>query len=133
MRIVMPTRPFSLADAVGMSSAVSNRPEGAAFVPQARYWAPGSKEKSEAEFQMFADGGELENFGLIGLLRRRVERLIVFVNTLHPLSERMNFREPFEAIGIDPFIPPLCCEQTPRSKTSRSWRHCFNAIDGSGE
>ena len=107
MRIVMPTRPFSLADAVGMSSAVSNRPEVAAFVPRARYWAPGSKEEPETEFQIFADGGELENFGLIGLLRRRVERLIVFVNTLHPLSERMNFREPFETIGIDPFIPPL--------------------------
>ena len=107
MRIVMPTHPFSLADAVGMSSAVSNRPEGAAFVPQARYWPPGSEEIPSTEFQMFADGGEIENFGLIGLLRRRVERLIVFVNTLHPLSERMEFREPFETIGIDPFIPPL--------------------------
>ena len=95
VRVAPPPRPFTLADATGATSASAARDAGAAFVPRVRHWAVGADGGRPAHFHSFADGGDLENFGLLALLRRRVERIVVFVNTLQPLED------------IDPYIPPL--------------------------
>ena len=95
VRVTLPPRPFTLADATGATSASAAREAGAAFVPRVRHWPVGARGGQPAHTHSFADGGDLENFGLIALLRRRVERIVIFVNTLHPLED------------IDPYIPPL--------------------------
>ena len=107
VRIVPPARPFTLADAAGAASASSFHPAGAAFVPRAPHWPVGATAGPPARTLAFADGGDVENFGLIALLRRRVERIVVFVNTLHPLAETVRPAAAAGAAGIDPYIPPL--------------------------
>ncbi len=107
VRVARPRRPFTLADATGATSASSVRDAGAAFVPQARYWPPSGAGGQREQVLSFGDGGDVENFGLIALLRRRVERIVVFVNTLHPLAAEVRPEVGSGAAGIDPYIPPL--------------------------
>jgi hypothetical protein len=57
------------------------------LIPEEEYW-PISKsgEIQKAEKYRFTDGGNLENFGLITLLQRGVEKIVVFVNTNVPIT-----------------------------------------------
>lgn len=85
---------FRLADAVGTSSAAfaaqvaQTIPEElltdilalGSIIPEEPYWSVGQK-NTPAELYRFADGGSLENFGLISLLQRKVEKIVVFINT----------------------------------------------------
>ena len=136
VRVVPPDRQFTLADVTGATSVSSTRAATAAFVPRMPHWPPGVRaverrgllkdwvgRRAEPQatngglgrdggqpgrLHAFADGGDIENFGLIALLRRRVERIVVFVNTLHPLAERVRpAAASGEEAGIDPYIPPL--------------------------
>ncbi len=90
---------FRLADAVGTSSAAfavtiaqSERDEivtdllaFGSIIPRERYWSPGGA-NAEASPYGFGDGGSLENFGVLSLLQRDVDRLVVFVNTNTPID-----------------------------------------------
>lgn len=107
IRVVPPSRPFTLADAAGATSVTSTRAATAAMVPRARHWPPGADDGQPGRVHSFGDGGDIENFGLIALLRRRVERIVVFVNTLHPLAAEVRPGATSGALGIDPYIPPL--------------------------
>ena len=107
IRVVPPSRPFTLADATGATSVTSTRAATAAMVPRARHWPPGADDGQPGRVHSFGDGGDIENFGLIALLRRRVERIVVFVNTLHPLAAEVRPGATSGALGIDPYIPPL--------------------------
>ena len=107
IRVVPPARPFTLADATGATSVTSTRAATAALVPRARHWPPGANDGQPGRVHSFGDGGDIENFGLIALLRRRVERIVVFVNTLHPLAAEVRPGAPSGALGIDPYVPPL--------------------------
>lgn len=113
VRVARPPRPFTLADATGATSASSTRAAAAALVPQVRYWPMGVGGAQPEHVHSFADGGDVENFGLIALLRRRVERIVVFVNTLHPLAEEVRPEALSGRAGIDPYIPPLFGYATP--------------------
>ena len=107
VRVALPPRPFTLADATAATSASAARAAALPFVPQARHWPPGGDDGRPGRVHSFADGGDIENFGLIALLRRRVERIVVFVNTLHPLGEEVRLAAESGPAGIDPYIPPL--------------------------
>ena len=48
------------------------------------YWSPATPTPA-AEPYLFADGGDLENVHLIGLLKRRVRSIVVFFNSEQPL------------------------------------------------
>eukprot|EP00053_Salpingoeca_punica_P012624 m.113211 g.113211 ORF g.113211 m.113211 type:complete len:328 (+) comp15994_c2_seq2:4277-5260(+) len=56
----------------------------------------------------FSDGGCMENYGLPSLLRRKVQRIVVFINSAVPLQTT-----PFDPTkvwtkqGVDPYLPPL--------------------------
>lgn len=90
---------FRLADAVGTSSAAyavtiaqSERDEIitdllalGSIIPREEYWAPGKTNTLAREYG-FGDGGSLENFGVLSLLQRDVDRLVVFVNTDTPID-----------------------------------------------
>ena len=112
VRVAAPPRPFTLADATAATSASSTRAAAVAFVPRARHWPLIEGGGEPDREHSFADGGDVENFGLIALLRRRVERVVVFVNTLHPIADEVRPESAPaaaapEAAGIDPYIPPL--------------------------
>lgn len=83
-----PARPYTLADAVGTSSAafagvtssLSGPDHGlGSLTPMLPQWS--LEAESTPEDVALGDGGVLENYGLLTLLRRRVERVVVFVNT----------------------------------------------------
>ncbi len=57
------------------------------LIPEEEYW-PISKNGAvqKAEKYRFTDGGNLENYGLITLLQRGVEKIVVFINTNVPIT-----------------------------------------------
>ncbi|MDJ0763193.1 MAG: hypothetical protein QNJ97_09420 [Myxococcota bacterium] len=71
--------------------------------PEFKYWAPAcispdAGEHAKAKEYEFGDGGILENLGVMPLLRRRVDKMIVFVNTQHDIQGGTH---------ISDSIPPL--------------------------
>jgi len=96
IRVAPPGRPFTLADASGTSSsafsALLDRFDCTLLSPHVSCW-PFTGAAVAAERTVFADGGNLENLGLLALLRRRVDRLIVFVNT---------------SVALNPQYDPTC-------------------------
>ena len=114
----LPQRPFTLADAVGASSAFSTPNRDLQTYPHALYWpipSPLDGSDTMTTRDAFSDGGDLENYGLLALLRRQVRAIIVFVNSVWPLSldyapvrwpADINQSHP-ESRELDPFLAPL--------------------------
>jgi len=83
--------PFPIANASGTSSsAFAAKFTSTDFLckrllsnlaPRMRYWPVSTTSKQKEVDFMFGDGGNLENLGAISLLQRKVNNLIVFVNT----------------------------------------------------
>ena len=114
----VPQQPFSLADAVGASSAFSTPGRDLRVYPHTTYWPvdrAGHAAPGLATCEAFSDGGDSENYGLIALLRRRVRAIVVFINSAWPLSlEYEPSRWPEDTPesapphrALDPFLPPL--------------------------
>ena len=53
--------------------------------PEFRHWSVPDADQTRAKEYTFGDGGILENLGIMSLLMRKVERIVVFVNTKTPL------------------------------------------------
>jgi hypothetical protein len=115
--LTLPPRPFTLADAIGAGSAFSTPTRDLQTYPHAVNWSVASPVSSESVSppDVFTDGGDLENYGVIPLLRRRVKVIVVFVNSAWPLSldyspDRwpidLNESHP-KTREIDPFLAPL--------------------------
>ena len=86
-----PSEPFSIWHASGISSAAYGY-DFAKFdqkwgLPQMTYWAAERSAESAklAREQKFSDGGNLENLGVMALLQRGVERIVIFVNSSTPI------------------------------------------------
>jgi len=86
--VAAPTRPFTLADAVGTSSAafagvtasISGLLRGlGSLTPTYTGWS--LEADAPSHHMAMGDGGVLENYGLLTLLRRQVQRVVVFINT----------------------------------------------------
>lgn len=116
---------FSVQDMLGSSSAffaafMEGIPGLDDYAPRFNYYLNlDNSQPAESKNLIIGDGGNLENFGIIPMLIRQVDKLIVFVNS----GEK--FEEPSTNglglwKGIDPYIPPLFGEH------STFWRH----IDG---
>ena len=116
--LTLPPRPFTLADAIGASSAFSTPTRDLRTYPHAVNWSIASSvNHSDAvgATDVFTDGGDLENYGVIPLLQRRVQAIIVFVNSVWPLSldyspdqwpADLNESHP-KTREVDPFLAPL--------------------------
>jgi len=83
---------FTLGDVLGTSGAAPAeyvekfKMEFLGF-PEYKYWSPAKAGRStRAKEYDFGDGGILENTGIMPLLRRRVAKMIIFVNGSTPLS-----------------------------------------------
>jgi hypothetical protein len=65
------------------------------LAPRASYWPVTTSAGAPDTLLTFGDGGNLENYGLIALLRRKVTQIVVFINTGTPLNA-----------DYDPATPP---------------------------
>lgn len=92
-----PEQPFTLADAVGISSVApgAQLAEAAQYqtlVPQRKLWPvmSQSREPSRQEAKMYTlgDGGSFENSGMLALLQRKAKKVVMFVSTYIPLSSK---------------------------------------------
>ena len=103
---------FTLADVLGATSAFRTADRDRRFYPHVQCW-PVTTASAGAGRYLFSDGGDLENFGIIPLLRRKVSSIVVFVNTVWPLSLAINPDAGWpvdptpETRVMDPFIAPL--------------------------
>lgn len=76
---------FTLGDVIGTSGAAPAEYatrfglEWLGF-PEYKYWSPADIDKTKAKEYDFGDGGILENLGVMPMIKRGVEKLIVFVN-----------------------------------------------------
>jgi len=90
-----PSQPFTLADAVGISSiapaaGLAAQGKYQFVVPQAKLWPVTSSVQRAMDFQL-GDGGNLENQGLLPLIQRGAKKLAVWVSTYIPLSATIDF------------------------------------------
>ena len=90
--VTVPSRPFSLVDMASISSAAfaeeiqSKKPGLDCLLPKYQYWPVANRETTAPYDYYFADGGNLENTGVLALLARNVRRVIAFVNTATPIT-----------------------------------------------
>ena len=125
-----PARPFTLADVLGATSAFNSQDRDLRMYPHAEHWPIQDDGAAAGHRYIFTDGGDLENYGLLALLRRRVDRIVVFINTLHPLSPDHDpsrwLERGGDAVGsLDPFLAPLFGQPSPRMARNQ----VFNAAD----
>ena len=104
--LTLPPRPFTLADAIGASSAFSMPDRDLRGYPHATCW-PVEGPKHAGASEVFTDGGDVENYGLISLLRRGVKAVVVFINTMWPLSIDHDPANWPGRSAIDPSLAPL--------------------------
>ncbi len=117
-------QPFTLADMIGASSAFRTADRDNRFYPHVQCW-PIIKTATPGGRYLFSDGGDLENFGIISLLRRKVRSIVVFVNTVWPLSLAITPDSGWpvdptpNARVMDPFIAPLFGAPNPSFPNNR--------------
>jgi len=73
------------------------------LIPEFAYWPVGdlSTEDPETRTVKFADGGNLENSGIMPLLQRSCTSIISFINSMTPLEEND------QGLTVDSVLPPL--------------------------
>ena len=129
VEVGQPNRIFTLADMIGASSAFSAPDRDPRSYPQADCWPvsrAGAQPVSSSR-QLFTDGGDIENYGLIALLRRGVRGAVVFIDSLWPLMldydptswpEDLDLAAPSRR-RLDPFLAPLFAAPSSRFPHNR--------------
>lgn len=107
---------YTLSDVIGTSGAPSSGVLAKLSIdwlglPEFKYWPAVNPTNVSAREYTFGDGGLLENLGIMPLLARKVDRIVVFVNTKHELKGGGKGQ-------INDSIPPLF-GQTPDFKLNR--------------
>lgn len=94
LRVPAGGRDFPLARAISQSSLapallVSEiaRPIVELLGDHVNYWAPTAEKPAELDMAV-GDGGDVDNLGLMSMLRRQVESIVLFVNSITPLVPR---------------------------------------------
>lgn len=103
IKVRLPERRYQVVDAAGTSSAAFGAIVSSStlaqfpskvlpgfsldnLIPEEEYWPiKANGEIGTQQKYRFTDGGNLENYGLITLLQRGVQKIIVFINTDAPL------------------------------------------------
>lgn len=112
-----PAPRFRLSDLAGLSSLAfaydvidAAQQSGIHYlddmIPAVTYWPvlnAASLPRNAARPYLFGDGGNLENQGIMPLLRRRVPKIVAFVNTETPLSQQGSLAQ----VVVDSDLPPL--------------------------
>jgi hypothetical protein len=102
--------PFLLCDQMGSSSSAPGSYldffSAPGWFPQFNYWSPAYTGKESTEVYSFTDGGDLEDTGIIPLLRRQFKLIIACVNSSLPL-QNINYNDSNYVNGIDAQISRL--------------------------
>ncbi|WAH64767.1 hypothetical protein [Xanthomonas hortorum] len=112
----VPPRVFSLNDIAGCSSMAPAQdfeekfPEINGLVPRYPYWPVDGRESQPTLSYRFADGGNLENLGIMPLLARGLVRLLVFVNSDQGVNIDPESGETVVADDLPPLfgLQPFC-------------------------
>jgi hypothetical protein len=64
---------------------------GNSFKDKMSYWSPAYQKKTETYDMLCADGGVIDNIGLMSYLQRRVKKIILFMNYEVPLQDFENW------------------------------------------
>lgn len=80
---------FTLSDVLGITGAapsevLDNMGLNDIGFPECRHWSV-KEPRKDKEYEI-GDGGNIENLGILPLIKRNVEKIVVFVNTKKPLS-----------------------------------------------
>lgn len=116
-KVPAPSPRFRLSDLAGLSSLAfaydvieAAQAKGLHYlddmIPAVTYWPvlnAATLPRNAARRYLFGDGGNLENQGIMPLLRRRVPKIIAFVNTETQLSQRGSAAQ----VVVDSDLPPL--------------------------
>ncbi len=103
----LPAAPLTLADMIGASSAFSAADRDVRAYPHGRYWTlPAGEEGPCVVNDLFTDGGDVDTLALLGILRRRIPAVVVFLNSVWPLSLDHDARRWPGTGQIDPALPP---------------------------
>jgi len=102
-----PNDPFTLSDAVGISSIAPAGSLAASgkfqkVIPQAYIWPvlTGSEKQAAMEYTL-GDGGNIENSGLLALLQRGARKAAMWVSTYIPLSTEIDFCNPASNVNLE--------------------------------
>lgn len=110
-----PTEPFTLADMVGASTAFNAEDRDVRGYPHRASWTMAGADGGPGWCRdLFTDGGDVDTFALLGMLRRRIPTIVVFLNSIWPLSLDYDPAQWPEPGDIDPAIPPLFGHANPR-------------------
>jgi len=113
-----PLRPFTLGDMIGASSAFNTPDRDVRAYPHACYWTlPAANSGPCVVNDLFTDGGDVDNLALLGMLRRRIPTVVVFLNSVWPLDIDHDARHWPDNGQIDPAVPPLF------GQPSQRWPH----------
>lgn len=106
--VVPGPRPFTLADMVGATSALYTPDRAASGYPHACYRTiPAAETGPHTVNDLFTDGGDVDTHALLGMLRRRIPRVVIFLNTIWPLDPDYDHGV-WPAEGqLDPALAPL--------------------------
>ena len=97
VRVLPPLRPFTLGDMIGTSSAFNTAGRNVRAYPHARYWTPSASTGGpQVVNDLFTDGGDVDTMSLLGMLRRKLSVIVVFLNSIWPLP-----------LDYDPDVWPL--------------------------
>jgi hypothetical protein len=121
--VELPERRFTLADVVGMTSARTDEGDWQ-YYPSAVMWSFLPSGAGPACRVLLTDGGDLDNYGLMPLMRRQVEAVALFINSETPLALGYDpSRWPIaDEREIDPFLPPLFGQRTARFHNNQIFR-----------
>lgn len=124
-----PLHRFTISDLMGSSGAAPGSVLDAHGFPslfaQFHYWDPrsaGAVPDPTVQKMSIVDGGDLENTGIVALLRRQYPVILVCVNTSTPINAASGTWE-----GIDYQIAALFGYQPPETQATREIRHPVRA------
>jgi hypothetical protein len=105
---------FGLAEMMACTSAFYARafdhfPTLRAYSPYLEYWSPIA---GVSHTYSVGDGGFVDNLGLLPMLQRQVQRIMVCINTSMPLRQPRLDPE-MGWLGVDDALPPLFGEHAP--------------------
>lgn len=92
---------FNLFDMMGASSSafsiITEKIGLGKLNPSYRLY---NEEEEKVEYFDFADGGTLDNLGILPMLQKKVKHIVLFINSDNPLRKNMNLEEMNKEIDI---------------------------------
>ena len=108
VRVVPRDSPFALAEIIGASSAFNTPDRDVAYYPHAVTWTmPPFEGGAVGGWDLLTDGGDVDPLGCLPMLRRRIPRLVIALNSVWPLTPDYDPTHWPSPGQVDPALPSL--------------------------